>query len=77
LKSEVVANLSLHSKQLELGQDMLKYSNPDRIMTLSGLPENWKWDPVQTSNHCQLNLPKFLHFYQKPRKYFSSKSEIA
>jgi len=29
----VVANLSLHSKQLELGQDVLSYSNPDRIMT--------------------------------------------
>jgi len=29
---EVVANLSLHSKQLELGQDVLRYSNPDKIM---------------------------------------------
>jgi len=29
----VVANLSLHSKQLELGQDVLMYSNYDRIMT--------------------------------------------
>jgi len=34
---EVVANLSLHSK--ELGQDVLRYSNPDRTMTLSGLPD--------------------------------------
>jgi len=30
---EVVENLSLHSKQLELGQEVLMYSNPDRIMT--------------------------------------------
>jgi len=30
---KVVANLSLHSKQWELGQDVLRYSNPDRIMT--------------------------------------------
>jgi len=29
----VVENLSLHSKQSELGQEMLRYSNPDRIMT--------------------------------------------
>jgi len=28
----VVANLFLHLKQLELGQDVLRYSNPDRIM---------------------------------------------
>jgi len=34
----VVANRSLHSKQLELGQDVLRYSNPDRIITLSGPP---------------------------------------
>jgi len=27
---EVVANLSLHLKQLELGQDVLWYSNPDK-----------------------------------------------
>jgi len=31
---EMVANLSLHdSKQLELGQDVLRCSNLDRIMT--------------------------------------------
>jgi len=30
---EVVANLFLHSKQLELGQDVLSYNNPDKIMT--------------------------------------------
>jgi len=29
----VVANLSLHSKQLELRQDVLRYSNSDKIMT--------------------------------------------
>jgi len=49
---EVVANLSLHSKQLELGQDELRCSNPDRIMTLSGPPGNWKWDLVRTSRRC-------------------------
>jgi len=48
----VVANFSLHSKQLELGQDMLKFSNPNRIMTLSGPPGNWKCDSVRTSRHC-------------------------
>jgi len=48
----VVANLSLHSKQLELGKDVLRYSNPDRIMKLSRPPGNWKWDPVRTSRHC-------------------------
>jgi len=32
---EVVENLSQHSKQLKLGQEVLRYSNPDRIMTLS------------------------------------------
>jgi len=26
---EAVANLSLHSKELELGQDVLRYSNTD------------------------------------------------
>jgi len=31
----VLENLSLHSKQL--GQEVLRYSNPDRIMTLSNL----------------------------------------
>jgi len=31
---EVVENLSLHSKQLELWQEVLTYSNPDKIMTL-------------------------------------------
>jgi len=52
---EVVVNLSLHSKQLELGQDVLRYrpSNPDTIMTLSRPPGNWKWHPVRTSRHCQ------------------------
>jgi len=33
---EVVENLSLYSKELKLGQDMLRYSNPDRIMAQSG-----------------------------------------
>jgi len=40
--AEVIENLSLHSKQLELGQEVLRYSNPDRITTLSGPPENLK-----------------------------------
>jgi len=57
---EVVANLSLHLKQLELGQEVLKYSNPDRIMLLSGPSENWKWDLVRTSRHC-------LHLYHLPK----------
>jgi len=30
----VIENLSLYSK--ELGQDVLRYSNPDRIMAQSG-----------------------------------------
>jgi len=29
-------NLSLHSKELELGQDVLRYSNTDKIMVHSG-----------------------------------------
>jgi len=29
----VVENFSLHSKHLELGQEVLRYSNPDRIVT--------------------------------------------
>jgi len=49
---EMVENLSLHSKQLELGQEDLRYSNPDRIMTFSVLPGNLKWDPVRTYRHC-------------------------
>jgi len=49
----VVANFSLHLKQFELGQDVLRYSNPDRIMTFSGPLGNWKWDAVRTSRHCQ------------------------
>jgi len=36
---KVVANLSLHSKLLELGQDVLRYSNSDRIMTCPNLQE--------------------------------------
>jgi len=52
----VFANLSLHSKQLELVQDVLRYSNPDRIMMLFGPPGYWKWDPVQTSQ----TLPSFF-----------------
>jgi len=47
---EVVANLFLHSKQLEVRQDVLRYNNPDRTMILSGPPGNWKWDLVQTNN---------------------------
>jgi len=31
----LVENLSLYSKELELGQDVLRYSNPDRIMAQS------------------------------------------
>jgi len=31
---------------------VLRYSNPDRIMTLCGPPGNWKWAPVQTSRRC-------------------------
>jgi len=53
---EVVENLSLHLKQLELGQKVLRYSNPDRIRTLSGPPGNLKWDLVWTSRHCLLYL---------------------
>jgi len=38
---EVVANLALHLKRLELGQSVLRYSNPDRIMTCPDLqPKN-------------------------------------
>jgi len=48
----VVENLSLHSKKLELRQEVLRYSNPDKIMTLSGFPGNLKWDPVRTSRYC-------------------------
>jgi len=33
---EVVENLSLYSKEIELGQDVLRYSNPDRIVAQSG-----------------------------------------
>jgi len=33
---EVVENLSLYSKELELGQDVLRYSNSDRIMAQLG-----------------------------------------
>jgi len=33
---EVIENLSLHSKELELGQDVLRYSNTDSIMAQSG-----------------------------------------
>jgi len=33
---EVIESLSLPSKELELGQDMLRYSNTDRIMVQSG-----------------------------------------
>jgi len=47
----VVANHSLHSKQLELPQDVLKYSDPDKIM-MSEPPGNWKWNPIRTSRHC-------------------------
>jgi len=67
----VVANLSLHSKQLELGKDVLRYSNPDRNMTLSRPPENWKWDPVRISTHC-LSNNLYVHCtwkYQKSMKY--------
>jgi len=32
----VIENLSLDSKTLELGQDVLRYSNTDRIMVQSG-----------------------------------------
>jgi len=37
----------------KLGQDVLRNSNPDRIMMLSRPPGNRKWDPVWTSRHCQ------------------------
>jgi len=30
---EMIENFSLHSKEFELGQDMLRYSNTDRIMS--------------------------------------------
>jgi len=33
---EAIETLSLHSKELELGQDVLRYTNPDRIMVRSG-----------------------------------------
>jgi len=33
---EVVESLSLYLKELELGQDVLRYSNPDRILAQSG-----------------------------------------
>jgi len=33
---EVVENLSLYSKELELGQDVLRHSNTDRTMAQSG-----------------------------------------
>jgi len=49
---EVVENLSLHSKQLELGKEVLRYSIPDRIMTLSEPTGNLKWDPARISRHC-------------------------
>jgi len=33
---KVIENLSLYSKELELEQDVLRYSNPDKIMAQSG-----------------------------------------
>jgi len=69
---EAVANLSLHSKQLELGQDVLRYSNPDRIMTLSRPPGNWKWDPdgppVQTRG---VQEPKYRSRLRKELTFFN------
>jgi len=36
----MIENLSLYLKELELGQDVLKYSNTDRIMVQSGSKTN-------------------------------------
>jgi len=41
---EMIENFSLYSKELVLGQDVLRYSSPDRIMAQSG--------SKISSNHC-------------------------
>jgi len=37
----VIENFFLHSKELELGQNVLRYNNTDRIMVQSGSKVNW------------------------------------
>jgi len=74
----VVANLSLHSNQFESGQDMLRYSNLDKIMTLFIPPGNWKsWDLVRTFRHCLFLKEVAILAFRSVLKSNSSKVDEA